>query len=207
MLDLQELLPLYALDALSAEEARLVEAELSRQPHLVQELEAFRAASTQLLGHVAPVQPSPHVLQRLMGSVGAGRFERFTARFAQIFDVSVAAGRELLAWIEDPTKWEDMNPLAQVIHFPAGPACAGADTGFVRVAPGGTFPYHGHGGDEITLVLAGSARTSDGKILRIGDETTEDPGSAHDLENIGDEDFIYASRVYGVDYSIPKPQK
>jgi mannose-6-phosphate isomerase-like protein (cupin superfamily) len=207
MLDLQELLPLYALDALSPEEAQIVERALAAQPHLAREVELFRAASAELSSHVTPVMPSPHVRQRLLSATGGGRFERFAAQFAKIFDVTVDKGRELLAWIEDPTKWEQVNDLAQVIHFPAGPACVGADTGFVRVAPGGTFPYHGHGGDETTLVLAGAARASDGKELRAGDMVFEVPGSEHDLENIGDGDFIYASRVYGVDYTIPKPPK
>lgn len=206
-MNIEELLPLYALGVLAPEEVRAVERAMAEQPHLAAEMEIFRETAAELAGLAAPVRPSEHVRRRLMSSIGGGRFERFTAVFARMFDVTVETGRELLAWIEDPSKWEKMDAVSQVIHFPAGPACAGADTGFVRVAPGGTFPYHAHGGSEVSLVLAGSAVTSDGKVLRVGDEVSEEPGTAHDIANTGTEDFIYASRVYGVDYSVTKPAK
>lgn len=204
-INLDELLPLYALGALDAEDARAVERALVEQPDLAAELEQYRDTAAELFVLAEPVRPSEHVRRRLMSAVSGGRFAAFAATFAKIFDVTAEKSRELMAWIEDPSKWEVMTPFAQVIHFPAGPACAGADTGFVRVAPGGTFPYHGHGGSEVSLILAGTAVTSDGKVLRAGDEVSEEPGTAHDLTNTGDEDFIYASRVYGVDYSVTKP--
>jgi mannose-6-phosphate isomerase-like protein (cupin superfamily) len=207
MMDLQELLPLYALGILAPEEQSFVEQAIAEQPALAAELAQYQDTAAELFVLTPPVAPSAHVKHRLMSSIGAGRFERFTAAFARIFDVTAEKGRELLGWVEDPSRWEVMDAVAKVIHFPAGPACAGADTGFVRVAPGGTFPYHGHGGHEISIILAGSAITSDGKVLRAGDEVSEEPGTAHDLSNTGEEDFIYASRVYGVDYSVPKPQK
>jgi anti-sigma factor ChrR (cupin superfamily) len=205
MMDIQELLPLYALGILDPEERSAVERALADQPHLAADLDEFRATVGELSSMVEPIAPSDHVRRRLMISIGGGRFERFLAQFTKIFDLTAEAGRELLAWIEDPTKWEAMCPTAQVIHFSAGPACGGADTRFVRVAPGGTFPYHGHGGTEVTLVLAGSAITSDGKVLQLGDEVLELAGSAHDITNAGDDDFIYATRVYDVDHSVPKP--
>ncbi len=204
-INLEELLPLYALGALDPEDARAVERALVERPDLATEVDAFRETAAELFVLAEPVRPSPHVKHRLMSALTGGRFAGLAAAFAKIFDVTAEKGRELLAWIEDPTKWEPMNPLAQVIHFPAGPACVGADTGFVRVAPGGTFPYHAHGGSEVSLILAGSAVTSDGKVLRAGDEVSEEAGTAHDLTNTGDEDFIYASRVYGVDYNVTKP--
>jgi quercetin dioxygenase-like cupin family protein len=207
MTNLEELLPLYALGVLDPEDERIIEQALVERPDLAKEISAYRETAAELAALVVPIKPSAHVQRRLMSAVGGGRFEPFIATFGKIFDVTAEKGRELLAWIEDPTKWEDMNPFAQVIHFPAGPACVGADTGFVRVAPGGTFPYHSHGGTEVSLILAGSATTSDGKVLRAGDEVFEEPGTAHDIENTGSEDFIYASRVYGVDYSISKATK
>ncbi len=207
MMDLHELLPLYALGVLSPEENQAVERALAEDPRLRAELAQYRATADDLLLALPSVAPSPEVLARLQTSIGAGRFERFSAVFAKIFDVTVDAGRELLGWIDNPSKWEVVNELAQVIHFPAGPACAGADTGFVRVAPGGTFPYHRHGGDELTLVLAGTAVDSTGKVLRVGDEIyTEQPGTEHDLTNHGTEDFLYAARVYGLDYDVKKPE-
>ncbi len=206
MTDIHELLPLYALDMLEGEEKRAVEHALAEQPELAAEMAAFQDTAAELFILAEPLKPGAHVKMRLLSSIGGGRFERFTATFARLFDVTAEKARELLGWIEDPSKWEVVDPFAKVIHFPAGPACAGADTGFVRVVPGGTFPYHGHGGSEVSIILSGSAITSDGKVLRAGDEVSEEPGTAHDLTNSGDEDFIYASRVYGVDYNVTKPQ-
>jgi quercetin dioxygenase-like cupin family protein len=92
-------------------------------------------------------------------------------------------------------------------HFTAGPACAGSDTGFVRVAAGTTFPWHGHDGDEVTLVLAGSSRDYSGTILTAGDEFALNGGSAHEFTALGDQDYIYAVRVVGVRFDVPKPDK
>src|SRR5262245_55797776 len=158
-MNIEELLPLYALGVLAPEEERAVERAIAEQPHLAAEMQIFRETAAELAGLATPVAPPDHVRRRLMSSIGGGRFERFVAVFARMFDVTVETGRELLGWVEDPSKWEKVDAFSEVIHFPAGPACAGADTGFVRVVPGGTFPYHGHGGSEVSLVLAGSAVT------------------------------------------------
>lgn len=206
MMDMEELLPLYALGVLAPEEAAAVERALAEQPALRAELRQLQATADALVLAVAPEEPSPEVRARLLSSIGAGRFERFAATMAKIFDVTLDGARELLGWIDNPAKWEPMNALSRVIHFPAGPACAGADTGFVCIAPGGTFPYHRHVGEEVTIVLAGSAVDSNGKILRAGDEIYfEDPETQHDLTNHGQEDFLYAARVFGLDYDCKKP--
>jgi Cupin domain len=205
MKDLLDTLPLYALDVLSAEEVEAVEQALREQPHLATLLTALRATAADLVAAAPAVKPSPHVRQRLLASIGAGRFERFTPAFSRIFDLSLEAARELLAWIDDPSKWQQVMPHFAAIHFAGGPACRGADTGFVRLAPGGVFPYHGHRGDELTLVLLGTATASDGRILRAGEENFEIAGTAHDFANTGEGDFIYATRAFGVQFGIVRP--
>ena len=39
-----------------------------------------------------------------------------------------------------------------------------------------------------------------------GDEGVAEPGSAHDFVNLGDEDFVFAVWVWGVDFTVPRPQ-
>ncbi len=204
--DLRELLPLYSLGLLPQEEAALVESLLRERPQLLSTLAGYQATAGELLLAVPPAAPSPHVKVRLLASVGAGRFEGFTPAFRRIFDLTVDGARALLAWIDDPSKWQQVMPHFAAIHFAGGPACVGADTGFVRLAPSSTFPYHAHRGEEFTLVLSGTAETSDGKVLRAGDELVEPPGTGHDLTNTGDEDFIYATRAFGVQFGIAKPK-
>jgi hypothetical protein len=206
MTDIKELLPLYALRVLPPEEASLVEKLLREQPQLVQSLAAYQATAGELALAVTPIAPSPHVRLRLLASIGAGRFEQLMPSFRRIFDLTVDGARALLAWIDDPSKWQQVMPHFAAIHFAGGPACVGADTGFVRLAPKSTFPYHAHRGEELTLVLAGTALTSDGKDLRAGDEVLEVGGTAHDLTNTGDDDFIYATRAFGVQFCIAKPK-
>lgn len=48
----------------------------------------------------------------------------------------------------------------------------------LRVQPGRRLPRHGHGGDEITMVLAGRYRTSDGAFGR-GDVESADSSTIH----------------------------
>jgi hypothetical protein len=200
-----DLLPLHALGALPPDDLAAVDEMLANRPRLRADLEVFRAVAAELAILVPPVTPSAHVRGRLLASAGAGRFERFTAAFAKLFDVTADGARELLAWIDDPTKWQQAMPQLAAIHFAGGPACAGADTGFVRLTPGGAFPYHLHRGEETTLVLAGSARTSDGILLQAGDQRLEMPGTAHDFVSSGPEDLIFASRAFGVQFGLPKP--
>ncbi len=206
MTEIQGLLPLYALGVLPPDESALVEKLLREQPQLLSSLEAYQGTAGELMLAVAPVAPSPHVRVRLLASIGAGRFEGFLPTFRHMFDLTVDGARALLAWIDDPSKWQQVMPHFAAIHFAGGPACRGADTGFVRLAPHSTFPYHAHRGEELTLVLAGTALTSDGKSLRAGDEVLELPGTAHDLTNTGDDDFIYATRAFGVQFGIAKPK-
>ncbi|MBE7453317.1 MAG: cupin domain-containing protein [Kofleriaceae bacterium] len=128
------------------------------------------------------------------------------ARFAAIFDVSLERARALLARVDDPDAWEaGPAPGTWLIHFEAGPACAGADTGFVRCAPGTTFPWHRHLGAEHNLVLAGHADDSRFGRLGPGDEATADGDTEHDFTVVGDRPFLYAVRVFGVDFTVPRP--
>ncbi len=187
MKDIRELLPLYAVNALSADDAAEVERAVSADRALATELDSY-------LGLIAPVTPAADVKARLLASVGGGRFERFVDRMTSLFDVSVDRARELLALVERPTSWVHPIPGVSLIHFKGGPACANADCGFVRIAAGCKFPWHTHRGEEVNLILVGTARDADGKVFRVGDEIVEQQGSAHDL-TAGEEDVLYVARA------------
>jgi hypothetical protein len=161
---------------------------------------------------LTPVSPPPRLRDRVLASAldtpqvaRAGRFDRFAARFAAIFDVAVERARELLAWVDDPARWDPpLYPGVRLIHFSGGPACAGCDTGFVRIEPGAVFPHHAHDGEEVTLVLQGSARDSHGTVLKAGEESVLAPGAAHELVAGRDEVYLYAVRVAGLRLDVPK---
>ena len=65
----EELLPFYALDALSDEERELVESYLAEHPEARQELEEMERAAAALPHSAIPVEPLPHVKEALMSRV------------------------------------------------------------------------------------------------------------------------------------------
>jgi putative transcriptional regulator len=195
--DVRELLPLYALGELSAEEASAVERAIEADPSLAAELESY-------LDLVAVVPP-PDVKTRLIASVGGGRFEPLSDRMAKLLDVTIDRARELLGLIERPSSWENPVPGVHLIHFDGGPAYAAADCGFVRIAPGCKFPWHTHRGEEVSVILSGSMRDYDGKLLRAGDELVHQQGTQHELTAEGDDDVIYVARAMnGIEVGPPQ---
>lgn len=209
-----ELLAPHALDALPDDEAATVERALAGDPALREEfaeLLATTAVLAEVLAAGATASSSVAAVRaRLLEAAerprAPGLFERFGAQFAAIFDVSITRARELIGLVDDPLAWEPgPGPGTWLIHFEAGPACAGADTGFVKVAPGVRFPWHRHDGHEHNLILAGAGDdTLFGRSLP-GDEPTADGATEHEFTAVGDEPYLFAVRVFGVDFTIARP--
>ena len=66
---IEELLPFYALDALTEEERELVEKYLAEHPEARQQVEEMEKATSALPYGVAPVEPSQRAKQALMARV------------------------------------------------------------------------------------------------------------------------------------------
>jgi putative transcriptional regulator len=196
--DVRELLPLYALGILEADEAGLVERAVASDAELAAELASYRQTADAIGLAIQPVAPSSEVQERLMASVGGGRFEAFAARMARMYDVTVERGRELLGLIERAASWiPQVVPGLTFVDFEGGPATAGADCGFVQLAPGAVFPPHTHLGEEMTMVLSGQIHDPvNGITLGPGDDYVRTPGTTHYLTCIGDEPCIYATRAH-----------
>jgi quercetin dioxygenase-like cupin family protein len=189
---IREMLPLYAIGALDADDASAVERAIAADPALAAELDSF-------LGLVVPVAPSPDLKAQLLASTGGGRFEKFADRMAALFDVTVERARELLGLVERAASWENPVPGVSLIHFDGGPACAAADCGFVRIAPGCTFPWHMHRGEEVNVILSGVMRDQDGKVFRAGDELVQAQDTEHDLTAVDDEVIYVARALNGIE--------
>ncbi len=198
MTDIRELLPLYALGILEADEATIVEQAIVRDAALAVELASYQSAAERL---VVPESPGPEVKARLLASVGGGRFESRTSRMASLFDVSVERARELLALIERPASWTLEMPGIALVHFDGGAAYAAADCGFIRLEPGAVFPSHRHVGDEVSVVLQGRLRdAASGRVHQPGDELVQAAGSHHELVCEGSEPCIFAARaMHGIE--------
>ncbi|HEY0252587.1 MAG TPA: cupin domain-containing protein, partial [Kofleriaceae bacterium] len=172
---IQELLPLYAMGLLEGDEATQVENAIAADPALQRELDSFDDS-------FSPVAPDPGLEKRLLATIGGGRFEKYAARFAQLFDLGLDRVRELFGLCERASSWGEEAPRVFLIHFDAGPAVVNGDCGIVRIAPGGVFPPHMHQGEEHSLVLAGALKDgADGKVYRAGDELVYAENSSHHL--------------------------
>lgn len=195
-----DMLPLYAIDALEPAEVTEVERALAEHPSLAIELARWRETLGEVTHGLAPVAPPPAVRERLLASVapGATAFERFAPQVAELFTVTVDGARAALARLEDAAAWRPLLPGIDCIRVsgsknPAEPQCA-----FVRVAPGATFPWHRHLGEERSFVLHGGAHLPDGRDLRPGDLLVVDESVEHDFVVEGDEPCIFAVRSSGM---------
>jgi anti-sigma factor RsiW len=194
--DIRELLPLYALGILESDEASVVERAIAGDAGLAAELATYQQTADALGTAIGPVAPPPEILHRLLASVGAGRFEAFSARLAALFDVALDRARELLGLIERPASWVPQIPGISLVHFEGGPAAAAADCGFVRLARGAVFPPHTHLGDEVVTVLSGRIHDPiNDHTIGPGEDYVQREGTSHYLVCVGDEDCIYASRA------------
>lgn len=206
MTAIRDLLPAYALGALDDQEAELVTRAVAADPALAAELADLVDVSGTLAMLAAPVAPADGLRARLLDSAGGERFARFAKRFGELFDVAIERARELLGLVDRPDAWVDGPGAGSwLVHFQAGPALAGADTGFVKLARGERFAWHRHDGREHCLVLQGTALDSLCGRLSAGDEGVLDGDTEHDFVAVGDEDLIFAVWVRGVDFAIPRP--
>jgi len=147
------------------------------------------------------LEPPSALRARLLASVDrpAQRFAPFIDRLAAMIDVGVERAQSFLQSIADPSSWTPLLPGVELMHLEGGASLAGADVGFVRVAPGVRFPFHHHRGDERVLVLAGQLGDDKGVCAEAGAELFQGPGTSHSVLSTGDSPLIYAVVVYGVE--------
>lgn len=143
-----------------------------------------------------PVPPPPRLRDRLLNSASPHR--SFVERIARLFEVSVETVREYLMLLSTADVWHSLVPGCEVMHVKGGPALEGADVGFVRVADGCVFPHHGHGGEERSLVMAGTLIDSDGVRHEPGELVIKGAGTEHHFRAEGE--VLFAVVVWGVDF-------
>lgn len=193
---LQELIALHTLDLLDPSEAAEAAAAIAGDAELATEFASLRETVHRLGASAPRIEPSPDVEAQLMASVGGGRLERFVAAIARLYDFSTDRAREVLSCIERQAVWQALLPNVDVIHFEGGPSCATADCGAVRIRAGGVFPVHTHRGKEMSVIVAGVVRDSDGSVYRPGDEIVQNEGTSHTLTAEGSDDAIVMARAF-----------
>jgi len=172
---------LYALGALSAEEARAFEAHLGGGCEVcAAEVEGFAAAVSALGEAAPPADPPPAVRARLIACVGEngdGRESEGGAtreardapgRAAGFFILRAGEGE----WVET----EDEGVSYKLLFADSE---RGTVTTLVRMRPGASIPSHRHLGVEQCLVLEGDLRSGP-YAMGAGDFNCSLPDSVHD---------------------------
>lgn len=187
----EEELPGHAESALGADvRGEAPEVEQTRQllsalPLALTPLEAPRDLRSLLLEAVASDDP-------------VVRFAGFVGRFSRVFDVPSERAREILASIASSASWEAYVPGVSALHFEAGPAVAGADTGLVTFAAGMSYPRHTHVGEETMFILQGGiADDVTGKESVAGDIVVMAARTSHAFTILPEEDCVAAVVLYG----------
>jgi hypothetical protein len=202
-----ELLPDYVVGALDGAEAQALEVLLESSPALRREVRLLRGALDQLGAALPPLAPSAEARARLLEAAGGeDRFLPFVERIARWSDLAVETVRLLVRKIDQASAWEP-GPLPgiELIHFEHGPAAIGADTGFVRFAPGLRFPMHTHAADEVNYVLEGALIDSDGTVYGPGDALLKDPTMVHAFETASDRPTVVFVAQSGFEVVGPHP--
>jgi putative transcriptional regulator len=116
--------------------------------------------------------PPPDLLERIW--VQVARRQPQTAE-------GVPLPTALLADLPPPRTWRWRSPLSggcRVVRLLSDEA-GGSALYLSHLPPGGRFPWHGHRGDEDSLVLAGGVRVG-GRLLEAGDWSRTPPGVEHE---------------------------
>lgn len=187
----------FALGILDKEESDRVDTALSESTELRNKLDEIQETLHTVALAEPPMQPNDRLKQRVLTSITpAKRFEGFTERFAELFDLAIKDVRQLLAKIDKPESddWTSSVTLPgiDIMKFPGGSHVATSTCGLISVKPGTIFPRHRHQGEEWVFVLQGRARENDGRILRPGDLVLSESGSEHAFKSLGPETYIFA---------------
>lgn len=196
----------FVLGALAPDGEADVRAHLDRCEDCSRSLRVLRAGSARLVEAGPRATPSAEASGRLLRDIrGADRFSDLIPALAALYDVSHHAARGLVDGLGDTSNWME-GPVPGVLLYPVetGPKFPGAFAGFVRMAPGQSFPAHRHDGEEWNLVLQGGMREV-GTDVEVwpGEQLHKTVGSEHAYAAIDGPDCIVASVVLGFIEFLP----
>ncbi len=179
----------YALGFLNQAESVQVDEALSSSAELHNQLYEIQETLNTMALSVSPLQPGPRLRERILASIEPStRFEGFTERFAELFDLDRKESRRLLAKIDQSqaSEWaSSIFPGVRLLKFPGGPRVADATCGLISIKANTIFPRHRHRGEERVLVLQGRARENTGRLFQPGDLLISEPESEHAFMTLG----------------------
>ena len=175
----QDVLIDYAAGSLREPMALLVATHLSLCPHCQSQMHELDRVGGALLESMTPDPVSANALDSVLARLGSEPQEAVpvaTGHRASSDDpVLPRPLRDYVAGPLEQLPWKEFGSLAQVQLLPDFP---GFKTKLLRIRRGAAMPRHTHGGNELTLVLAGGFTDGSGHFLR-GDVATANPDTDH----------------------------
>ena len=173
----------------------------AHEPGTAHGAETDEAVATWVGHSVKPERPPAAVLQRLLRTLeGPDRYRPFFAALQDMFDVTEATLRKVLARADEAAGWS-LHGEARFFHFAPGPRMATQEAGVVRMAPGVVFPRHAHRGGEVTFVIDG-LMNDQGRLYGPGSMVEAHPGTTHDYRSAGvGRDLLLLSRHGGIEFT------
>lgn len=167
----EEFLLQYASGAATEPFALVVALHLAHCPACRAAVAQAEAIGGALLDDLAPAAATPAVVDSDIAKI----LERAN-RQREVADRS--PGGPLQAYVDnfDSVAWRSLGPGIQ--HCVLAKDKYGAVARLLRIAPGRSVFEHGHSGNELTLVLAGSYRAGDARFRR-GDVECADEATTH----------------------------
>lgn len=178
MAEFDDLLPDYVFGRLTAEARARFELALAQS-------ESLRAELAELESTVDALGEAPFRAPALLGRIelqlaGPQRLFHLATDVAALFDVTVDAAQSMLTEVVRGVGFEEgLAPGVLIKPIAAGSSRDGAFTAFVRIEPGSTYPWHGHGGEEKVLVVEGGYRDSSGAEVWRGELDARQAGTEH----------------------------
>ena len=164
---IRERAALYALGALPADEAALVDARLAAgDPRYAAEVAACRAVADDLAWAARPTMPPPAARARVLAPIAA-----LEAPVIEQDGLRFVRGQQL-EWQAGPIAGFETRALRV-------DEASGRITLLARLAPGAVYPAHRHRGVEEIYLVEGEL-TINGVVMRAGDYCSAEADSLHD---------------------------
>lgn len=172
-----ELLWSYVVGNADAASSLLVATHLALCPHCRRETVAMEAAAGEMFEAIETAPVEDRAFDRIMARIDAPP-PASQGRGPNMKSINPIYPRPLRDHLLDgePQSWRWIAEGVEAADINL--EVTGRRVRLIRVEPGRRFPRHGHGGDELTLVLAGRYRSESGAFAR-GDVETADQTVVH----------------------------
>ena len=170
---MKEQVALYALGALTPQEAAFMRAQCATNVELQGETAAYAAIVNELAWLPSAVAPLPALRAQLLARIAATPQEPSPKKLAVKAETPVFVTRF------DEGKWTELAPhvFSKVLHHDAASQFV---TSLIKLEPGGFLPRHRHLGLEQTLIVSGDCIVNgatfyagDFRLREAGTEDTE----------------------------------